>query len=306
MIPIWFWLALIGPFAWSVASFMDKYLLQRYFNNQGSGALMIFTGLYGLVPAAIIALFNRELGGIGFPTALIVIGNGVIYTLGFLPYLYALQSSEASRVTPMFQLMPVMLYVLARIFLHETLSGTQILAGGLIMSGAVLFSLKHAEQRTRVHLTTVGLMLLASLMIATNAVVFKAIALDASFWVTAFWQYLGGAVGAGLLLGVPKFRRDFFAAFQSNARKILTLNIANDSLNITGGLFFSFATLLAPIALVSTVNGLQPFILVAMGLIITRFWPRLGRETVDRRTVAVKLAACVLMFMGVYLLQVVA
>ncbi len=303
--PLWFFLALIGPVLWSIANFMDKYMLQKYFRSQGSGALMIFTGLFGIIPATGIALFHRELASIGFTAAMLIIGNGVVYIFGYLPYLYALQTEEASRVTPMFQLIPVFVYLFALVFLHETLNTAQLLGGAMIVGGAVLFSIRFSDSRPKVHLATIGLMVISSILIASEGVIFKAVALEASFWVTAFWQYLGGLLGAGLLLMVPKYRIDFLSAFHARGGRIVVLNAVNDALNTTGGLLYAFASLLAPIALVSAVNGIQPLILLLMGIFLTKFLPQLGREVIDRRTVTVKIVAGSLMCLGVYILQVI-
>lgn len=303
--PVWFFYALIGPFTWSIASFMDKYLLQKYFRNQGGGALMIFTGVFGAFPALLILLFNRHLGDIGVMNALASMSAGFIYIFGFLPYLYALQSADASVVTPMFQLMPVFLYTLSRVFLHETLTPMQMGAGVLVMAGAFVITLERRAGSFRVRGRTIGFMLIACLLIASTEVIFKAIALQASYWVTAFWQYLGGLVGAGVLLLVRSYRTDFLNVFRANATRVLWLNFLNDGINMIGGLTFAYATLLGPIALVSVVNGLQPFIMLLIGLIITRFFIHLGKESIDHQTIVQKAIAGVLMFIGIYFLNVV-
>lgn len=298
----WFTIALIGPALWALVNHIDKYIISRYFTGRGVGSLVLFTSLSGLI----ISIFILVLGYnqiFTTPLSVIIIGvNGAILVAAFIPYLYALENEEASWASSIYQLIPVFGYVLALVFLKESLTTMQIFASLLVVIGAIAISLD-LSKKIRLKAKPFLLMVLSSFMIAVNALVFKIIALDQTFWGTAFWEYIGGAI-FGLLLFtlIPMYRRQFIATINKARTSVLTVNLISELLNIAAKLAANFASLLAPLALVWVVNGFQPLIVFFYGVILTLFLPMFGKENLSRKVVTQKLSAMVVMLAGIYLL----
>ena len=298
----WFTIALIGPALWALVNHIDKYIISRYFTGRGVGSLVLFTSLSGLI----ISIFILVLGYnqiFTTPLSVIIIGvNGAILVAAFIPYLYALENEEASWASSIYQLIPVFGYVLALVFLKESLTTLQIFASLLVVIGAIAISLD-LSKKIRLKAKPFLLMVLSSFMIAVNALVFKIIALDQTFWGTAFWEYIGGAI-FGLLLFtlIPMYRRQFIATINKARTSVLTVNLISELLNIAAKLAANFASLLAPLALVWVVNGFQPLIVFFYGVILTLFLPMFGKENLSRKVVTQKLSAMVVMLAGIYLL----
>ncbi len=297
----WFWIALIGPFLWSVGTHLDKYLLSKYFKNTGVGALMVFTALTGVVLLPVILLFQSSVFNLSIFQALMIMLAGVFVTAGLLIYLYALQQDEASIVAPLFQTIPVFVYVLAFLLIGETLSHGQIIGSLLIIIGGVAISWNIEASKLKSKI--LFLMLLASLLIATESVIFKIFALETNFWTTAFWEYAGTAIfGLGLLL-IKSYREKFFALWKQSKLTLIGLNFVNEIITMIGILTSRFAMLLVPIALVYSVNGFQPLIILLIGLGLTRFFPHLGKESIDRHHIVQKIIAIALMIIGAVLIE---
>ena len=83
---------------------------------------------------------------------------------------------------------------------------------------------------------------------------------------------------------------------------IAGLNIGGEVLNLSAKLMMAFATLSAPIALVWIINGTQPFIILAMGWIMTIFIPHIIKEKITRKYLVQRVISMLVMFVGIYLL----
>ncbi len=300
----WFLIALAAPALWSVTNHIDKYLISKYFKGGGTGSLIIFSSLIGLFVLPFVFAIHPAVFGIRPIYALLIAVNGFLYILGLLPCFYALAKDEASIIVPLFQTIPVFSYILAYFVLGETLTQQQMLASALVILGAIGISLDINDRRPKFKKEVFGLMFLASFLVALNGLIFKFVAIQESFWVTSFWEYVGFvALAIILLVFVRTYRRQFMAVIQANKMPVLGLNGLNEVLNIIAKLMMNFATLLSPLALVWVVNGFQPFFVFLYGIILTLFFPHLGEESLRKRHIAQKLVAISIMFFGTWMLN---
>jgi len=300
----WFLIALIAPALWSATNHIDKHLISKYFSGGGTGALLIFSSLIGFLVFPIIYIFHPNVFSIELTHALLITLNGGLIILYLLPYVYALQKDEASNVVPLFQTAPIFSYVLGYIFLGEILSFHQLLASSLILSGAVILSLDFSSKKIRFKTVAMGLMLLSSFLWALHSLIFKFVAINSDFWTSYFWVYVGSSLsGLLLLIFVKKYRQQFLSVFKTTKKQVFSINIFNEVLAIGASVCFHFATLLAPLALVTVVNGFQPFFVLVYGVILTIFFPHLGEENISKKNLFHKAFAISLMFIGSFWLN---
>jgi len=298
----WFFIALLAPALWAAVNHIDKFIVSKYFTGKGVGSLVIFTSLSSLIVSVLILIFDCR--AINFPltSAVVIAINGAVLVASYIPYLYALEKEEASWTSTLYQMIPVFGYILGLIFLKEGLSLIQLFASILILTGAAFISLDFS-QKISFKWRPFWLMMLSSFMIAINAVVFKIIALDQSFWGKAFWEYFGGALfGLGLFIFIKLYREQFIETAKRARAFVFGLNIFSELLNIVAKLLANFASLLAPLALVWVVNGFQPLIVFIYGLILTIFFPWIGKENISKKSIFQKLIAIAIIFIGAYLL----
>ena len=299
----WFFIALIAPVLWAITNHIDKHLINKYFKGGGVGALLIFSSLIGIFVLPLILIIQPNVFSIEPLLALLITFNGFLYVLGLLPYYYALRDDEASVVVPLFQTIPVFSYILAFIVLGETLTSIQIIASLLIIIGAILLSLDLNKKKLKKKVF--WLMLLASFSVALNGLIFKFVAIKGDFWTTSFWEYIGFAIlSIILLIFINPYRKQFLSALKLNRIPVLSWSTANEIFNITAKMVMNFATLLAPLALVWMVNSFQPFFVLIFGVILTLFFPYLGKETLVKKHLIQKIVAIAIMFTGVYILNI--
>jgi uncharacterized membrane protein len=300
----WFYVAIISPALWAIVNHTDKYLLSKYFKGGGIGSLAIFSSLIGVFASPLIAIFYPAVFNIHLSHAILIILNGFLYVVGLLPYMYALHKDETSVVVPLFQTIPVFSYILAFYTLGETLTTIQIIACLLVIIGAITLSFDFQQKRPKFKMEVFGLMFLASFSVALNSLIFKFVTLNADFWTTSFWEYIGFTLTAIFLLTcIKSYRNQFLSSLKFNKMPILGLNILNEIINIIAKFTLNYATILAPLAIVWTINGFQPLFVLLYGIILTIFFPKISKEGLARGQVMQKVLAIFLMFFGIHLLH---
>jgi len=298
----WFLLALIAPILWSIVNHIDKYMLSKYLKDRGVGALLIFSALSSVLILPIIAFFYRsEIFNISGMDFLILIFVGFLSSGAFYFYLAGMEMEEASIVVPLFQLIPVFGYFLSYLILGESLNTYQILAALLVMSGIMILSLEIDEENKLKFKTKV---LISSFLFALHDTLFKKVAIVENFWVSVFWQYASLTIfGLLILVGIKKFRKEFFGMFFNNmGKKIFFVNIMSEILYILGNLANNFATLLAPVAVVLVVSSYQPLFVFIGGVLLTIFLPKIATERISRKHLFHKLISIIIIIIGSYLL----
>ena len=302
----WYLFAFLPPLLWAMSNHIDKYLLSKYLKNSNTSVLAMFAGLVGFLFSLFVLIIAPEnLLEISLLNAIIIILNGALLIVSFIPYYYALNTEDASAVAPLYQTIPIFSFVLGFLVLGESISTIQIIAGLFIIAGSVLISLDAAHSGFKVKMKVLLLMLLSSLLLAIHFVVFKVIALEESFWVTVFWEYIGASsVAVYMLLFAPENRRQFIAMLKTNSAGIITLSVFNEVINISAKLLANYATLLVPVVVVNLANGLQPLFIFLIGVILTFFLPHIGTEGMTKRHIIQRTIAIAVLFIGTYLLVV--
>jgi len=301
----WFIIAMLAPMIWAICNFIDKYLVTKYFKGD-IGTLIVNSCLIGLPVIILIGIFKPSVFSINFITALLMILNGIILTTYLFPYFHALSKTDASRVVPIFQTIPVFSFFLDFFILKEVLSVGQILASLLIIGGAIGISLKRNDRKKIVITKDVlWLMLLSSFIVSINSLFFKFFALQLDFWTVNFWQYLGFFIfGLALLIFVKPYRISFFSSFKKNKFRVASLNMFNEVINLFAMIIFSFATLLAPLSLVWVINSFQPVFAFLIGIGLTLFFPLLIKEEISWKVLLQKGLFIILMIAGAIILGI--
>ena len=297
----WFLFAVMGPLSWAISTHIDKYLVDRYFRHSDTAVLMVFTAAAGFLALPLIWLFEPSVLFLPISAVAVMTVSGILYMGAMLFYLRAIQSNEASAVAPFFQLATIFTLLLAYWLLGETLGLLQLFGIVLIIAGALVISIGGRNFQTHFNLRLLCLMTVATLIVAFSAVLFKYFAIEENFWGTTFWTFVGQSIfGAGIVL-IPAYYREFIALFKRNPGAIIGVNAANELINLGGGLAVRYASLLAPVALVSAVSSTTTLFVFAFGVLLTLFSPGLGREDLSTTNLLRKGIAAALVAAGVML-----
>jgi len=307
----WLFFAFCGPVLWAMSVHLDKYLVERFFKESDVAIMVLFTALVVVLALPIIWYFQPSVLNPSAGSIALIILAGILYMTGMLFYLRALQNEEASVVAPFFQTGPLFGYVLAYLVLGETLSPRQLLGGTLIIVGALFVSIRigpfHASSvhgaavRRSFKARLAALMVACGFIMALSSLIFKVFALKVEFWTTTFWMFVGEGIFGVVLLLISSYRRQFMALLRTNTGALLSINASNELINLGGGLGNRYAFLLAPLSLVQAIGSTTTLFVFIFGVVLSAFFPKLGREALSGRDLLQKGLAAVLVATGVAL-----
>ena len=298
----WIFFALLAPLLFALTNHIDKILLARYFTNVRSTTLLIYTAIASSLITIAIVIFKPDVLSVPLFDAGLMFLAGIVYFLAVMPYIKALSLEEASRVIPIFQIQPVLAYTFGVVLFHETLSAVQILAGVIIVAGAVLINLD-LDNRRKFKGVIFGLVALSCLFFMLESITFKFVGGNFGFWDASFYQYLGTAVaGLFIIIASKQYRRDFKTVNKEGGKKVFFGAITNEMVNMAGRLAFNYSLLLAPLAIVTLVQGSQSIFVLMIGTLLALFIPKYGKESLLRKHMMQKIVSILIVVAGTCLL----
>ncbi len=300
----WFFLALVGPFLYALTNHIDKTLLEKYFKEDGVVVLIIYSALLSLALVPIAFFMDTTVLSVSMTNMLVLAGVALLDVILLWAYLKAMEGDEPTVVIVFYQLVPVLGLVFGYFILGEVVSSMQLSAMAVILVGTSLVSFEMSEEHGfKLKKKTIGYMLIACTCWALESTIFKKVALEENVWRSVFWEHLVlGMVGIGIFALMPKYRKRFMRQFWKNSGQVVGINAANEALFMAGNTVMAFAAMLAPVALVLLVNSYQPIFVMAIGVLLAVFFPKLANEKLSKYHIAQKLVAIVITGVGTYLL----
>lgn len=235
----------------------------------------------------------------------IAIGSVAFFT-GVLLYVRALQIEEASRLSVFWSFVPVFTLFGGWVFIGEELNSVQLLSFLILFVGGLVASL-HVKSFGRFTFSrSFLLMLVATMFFAAYHVIIRYVSVRFSlpFEVMFVFFTIFPVCLSLLLFFSKKFRHDFRKDKKSFFTcKVLAIIVV---INMIGklGIFLKIKALsMAPVSLVSSLEGSQPIMVFAMTVLLTKFAPGIIKEEVDKRNILLKLSAIGIMVVGVVILS---
>jgi drug/metabolite transporter (DMT)-like permease len=299
----WLIYAFSGPVLWALSTHIDMYLVERYFKQGSVAVLMVFTAIIGSLALPFIWLFQPGMVSLDPQSIAVIAVSGILYMGAIYFYLEALQVEEASTVAPFFQAAGIYGLILGYFVLGEKLSILQIIGVLLIIAGSVLLSLRIGQGAGRFKTRLVILMLTCALAIALSTLIFKFFAVRDEFWTTTFWNFAGQAIFGVILMLIAANRRQFIKMMRANTGAVLSVNGANELINLGGNLGMRYTLLFAPLGIVQAINSTTPFFVLFFGVVLSLFFPSLGREKISFASLMQKIIAITFVVAGVLLIN---
>lgn len=294
----WLFYAVIAYGVYSICNFIDKFVVEKKIKNPSTVA--IFGGLLSLGIGLLLLAFTHFHLLPGVQIVLLLI-SGIFLTFYIVPYFKALSLDDASRVTPLFQFFPIFVLIISFLFLHESLTIRQFIGFIFVSLGGFLLGSEHIEKKLFRIRKSFWYMLFSSFLYALTSIIFKYVA-QSNFWVIISYQTIGIGIGALLLLLYPIYKKDFISEIKRMKRPLFYLLLLNHFLTVIADFLIFYAITLAPVALVSVVQGVQPLYLIIFGLFLTLWFPHIVKEDIRKETIGVKVLSSGIIFLGLYFL----
>lgn len=299
--------AFIPPVLYALVNLIDKNLLSKYFKEGGVGTLILFSSLLSVLAVPLCWIIDPTVFDVGAAEILVLGCTAMLDILLLWLYLLALKEDEPSVIITYYQLVPVIGLVLGYLILKEVVSSDRLVAATIIIFGTTIISFQFEKgKQAAFRLRTALLMLGACTCWALGNVLFKDIALTSNLWRSLFWKHaILALVGVILFAMIPTYRYHFLRSLKENSTTILSLNVLNEVLYMVGSAASAFATMRAPVALVQLAITYQAFFVLGIGIVLSRFFPRLEADRLNRNHLPQKIIAIVVTGVGTYQLLVV-
>jgi drug/metabolite transporter (DMT)-like permease len=292
----WYVFAVLAPAFWALDNVFIKFLITNKFKSYYPTIAIISTA--DLIFALAISLFNPI--SVSFPFSLFALLVGFLPLISFWFYSQALLYEDVSRVVTLVQLIPVFVVFLSVIFLNEVLGVNQYLGIGLVVVAASLISYKKAGGKS--FSRAAKFMVPFAFVIAIYTIVDKGLLGHMDFWSVFFWTVSGTFVGAMSMLVSSKRRRALVETVGSLRQKIFLVTFVGEGMYVTGTICSLVALSLVDAPLASAFSGLQPFFVFLYIIFLSLFLPTIMKEDISKTTIALKIAAILLMFIGTWLI----
>ena len=283
---------LLVPFLFMCSNMLDKFQLHGDEEDSGVGALMALGGFFSLVVAVPLGVWvwfaDMPLGGWRVITALTF--NELLYLGSMWIYMEVLKREETSRVIAYFQAMPIFGVVGAALLLAEIPSRMELVGIGTLVAGGFVLSF----QRGKIKWKMAALMVLAAALMAVYDVIFAHYGRELKVVSALFINQAAKFVWTPLLLISPKVRRGFTMAIRTR----LKFQSASEMACILADLGFCYFLLYFPVATVQAVCCFQPLFVLVAAVVLSRFYPQVIREEIQRLTLAQKAVGVGLMVAG--------
>lgn len=259
---------------------------------------VVFSGLISMIIVLGIYVF-RGLPGLSFANYALSFAAAFFYLLGFLFYFRAVKIEEVSRVVPLFYLLPFFVLFTSAVFLQEELSFVKYIGIGFLVLGAIMINQKGAFS-LRFN-RAFCFMILSAASISLNAVLTKYLLNFSDYW-TVF-AYTRGIFIFLCVAPVLYLRySDVKNILGEGGMGVIVAISGSISLNLIGGILSTIATALGSVTLANALFSFQPLFVFIFALFISKYYPKIFQENLDRRAIILKFVSIILIAAGAILI----
>jgi drug/metabolite transporter (DMT)-like permease len=236
------------------------------------------------------------------PSILILLLNSALYAIALGLYFKALNRDDTTIIVIMFQLIPVFILLISPLILGEqTIKPLQLVGGAIITFAAIFLTYEPARKKfNKNRLITLALMAIVSLDYALWFILSRYVNQNHDFNQTVLWSNITlFIVGVLIYIFLKSFRKSFNKMIKTNGITIISLNLVNEAFNSFGGIVSNLAGMMAPVALVSFVSqGVQPFSVMVLGILITKLFPKIGKEKITKSELIKRVITIIICIVG--------
>jgi len=290
---MWAILSISATLCWATSNIIDKTVLTKWVRKPL--VPIIIVGAVWLILGIVTYLFKgfSYLSPINISLAIL---TGIITIIAWIFYYKAMQIQEASRVVPLTNLSQLFVLILAAIFLGEILTPLKYLGIFLLITGAILISIKNFKISFG---TAFWWIILTAGLYAINSILTKYLLNSTDFW-TVF-----GYRGIGMFIGsIPityLFIGDLIGTVKQNGKRVIIAISASESITAFGILLSVMAMSIGYITLVSSLQAFQPFFVLLFTILLSIFFPSILKEEISKSTIFLKVLAIASIVIGVIL-----
>ncbi len=291
----WIPIAIASYLSLSFVDITSKIIRTKYFKT--SAGLMSLLLIGQSIPVFAIPLVGNW--NLEITTMLLSFFVGAFTAIPYLLYSSSLQREEVSRVSALWQALPIFVLILAYVFLGERLPELFYLSFIFLVIGSLLVSAKDLKNITKPDIVF-WMMISASLMWASQLVFMKFLYMSNDL-LAVFIVMCSGRLVAGVLTALFIDGKNFSTDLFSTDKKLLIIFFLA---NVFGVSLYHYAISMGSVTMVEAISGFQAFFTLFLAVTLSKTIPSLIDEVTELKAVAHKLVAITLMFIGLALLYI--
>ncbi len=295
----WIYAAIISAATAAVVSIIDSHLLSRKMPSLWSYLLPV--GTLQLIMGLAALLFSPFPAAVDFTTYLIAFGSGLTGSFAIILMLSTMRNNEVSRIIPVVNTSPIFVALMAVPLLDEIIGLEDWMAIIMAVSGAMLISLRWDARGKRLQLSqTLFPLLLSSLLFAVTNIGIKFALEEISYWN----MFSVSTICFGVVFASFSLRSAIINELRnmSQLRQSMTVLICNEIVAAGAGVLSYLAIRDGPVALVSTVLNTRPAFVFLFALFLSRLFPQVLNERLNRNSTVIKVIAIAMVVGGLALL----
>ncbi|VVC02887.1 EamA-like transporter family protein [Candidatus Bilamarchaeum dharawalense] len=277
---IWVYFALLASLCWAIGNLISKYALFKINHETATIAMLLTSPLVVLV---LWAFFPISFS----PIALIA---GLCWYSGYYLFFNGLGKGEVSNAVAITLTNPIFTAIFSAFLIGEILTPTQYLGVGLAVLGALIVSMDGTKIRKESIPLIFSSILFALSDVASKVALFEIDPISTMFWIRA--------------VGVPLLILFFFIwrrKIKFHSVKIGMLSLTTGILSDFGSYIFIVACTFTFVSLVTAFVTSQALFVFLGAILITTLNPKLLKEDISKKSMALKLGAMILLILGVVL-----
>jgi uncharacterized membrane protein len=295
----WIYAAIVSAAAAGIVSIIDSHLLSRKMPSLWSYLLPV--GTLQFIMGLVVLAFEPFPVAVHFTTYLIAFGAGLSGSFAIILMLSTMHSNEVSRIIPVVNTSPIFVAIMAVPLLGEFLSPRDWVAILMVVAGAMLVSLRWDVVGKRMRLPRVLFpLLLSSLLFAVTSIGNKFALKEISYWN----MFTVSTICFGVIFASFSLRPLIIRELKNmkQLRQSMTIMFFNEVVAAGAGLLSYLAIQQGPVALVSTILNTRPAFVFVFALALSRFFPQVLNERLNRNAALIKFAAVAMVVGGLALL----
>ncbi len=300
--PAWAALALVPPLIIGLVNIIDKLIVDRHVRE--AFTYPFYVGVVEIIVAPIVfaTIAISGLESLEPKVVLMGLAVGAFRGLTLIMLVAALRQGQVARVVSMWFLSPLMVAIIAAIFLDEALTAVAWIAVIMAVGGAVIVSWNGVNApQAFIPRTMFVYTLVAALAWALSNVISKGFIRPEVFW-QLYWASRIGSPLILLTLGAfPKVRNEAASAWRS--RTFIVLLLVAETLVSVGIIIYFAAINLGPVSLVSAIGAIQPLAVFVYSLVLVNLSQGQFGTWVTRGTVRSQLVGIAVITAGVALIS---
>lgn len=295
----WIYFVLAAQLIWAFTVVIDKIVLSKGYIKSP----LVYVALNGLTNVLIVLLLPfADFEPLKLADFAIALFSSASLVVSIVLWYKAVSQEEVSRVIIMFQLIPVFVWLMAFLFLGESLKGYQ-LAGFLCLITAG-FAVSYKKTNGKFRLSRAFYYVLASsFFVALAYISSKHVFNVTGFWSGVLWLRLTTFVALAVLLA-PSVRKEFFDTFKNMKNKIKALLGAKMAIDFAAFALSDYAISVGAVSLISALsNATAPLFVFMLASLATIYLPSFIDEDIHKRNILTKLAALGLIIVGIWFME---